>query len=62
MDDDDDAPDVALGRIPVATNAEALRVLENEKGTKYDPDCVEALSRALRPTRDSIPVSGLLGN
>jgi hypothetical protein len=28
MDDDDEAPDVALGRVPVATNAEALLVLE----------------------------------
>jgi len=41
---------------------EALRALEDGKGTKYDPDCVEALSRALRPPRDRIPVSGLLGN
>ena len=41
---------------------EALRLLESEKGTKYDPACVDALSRALRPTRNCIPVSGPLGN
>lgn len=44
------------------TSEEALRVLEHGRGDAFDPDCVAALSRALRPRRGSLPVSGLLGN
>jgi len=40
----------------------ALRRLEAGRGTDFDPDCVDALARSLRPRRSYLPVSGLLGN